>query len=370
MSDPISLVDWNLAAATARRLIRPGPRISYAQGADLLGELLGHADAAEVHVREVTGLVPANGVVDPTVVFDRIEWAEANAAGFQTLLDPLVQQLTARKPPSPLTVSIGRRVTGVEVGALLSFLAGKVLGQYEIFLPPGSGTGRLVLVAPNLIDTEQTLALDPRDFRLWVCLHEVTHRTQFTAVPWLRAHVQSEAGALVGASGLDANDLRARLGQVARGMVDLARGSAPGGLLDVVQTPEQKVVLDRITGFMSLLEGHADYVMDAVGPTVVDSLDTIRSRFEARRGGVGTLDRVIRRLIGIEAKTRQYREGRAFVREVVDEVGMEQFNRVWESPETLPGADEIRAPHLWMERVLRGSAPAVPPADPPAALPG
>ena len=366
MSAPAGLVNWNLAAATARRLVRPGPRIGFHEAADLVGELLVLADTAEGHVREVTGLVPVNGVVDPTVVVDRVGWAEANTAGFRTVLDPVVDLLTEKKGrPSPLVEAVGSRVTGVQVGALLSFLAGKVLGQYEIFLPEGQGTGRLVLVGPNLLETETSLGLDPHDFRLWVCLHEVTHRTQFTAVPWLRAHVQSEIRAFVAASDLDPAALRSRVGAVAGAVLDAARGRGEGGLLEAVQTPEQRAVLDRMTGFMSLLEGHADYVMDAVGPQVIPSLATIRRRFERRRGGTGALDVFVRRLIGLEAKTRQYREGRHFVRTVVDSVGMAGFNRVWTSPETLPSLEEVRAPQRWVDRVLGGEL-----TGSPAALPG
>lgn len=47
-------------------------------------------------------------------------------------------------------------------------------------------------MAPNIVQVERELDVDPHDFRLWVCLHEETHRTQFGAVPWLRDHVQSE----------------------------------------------------------------------------------------------------------------------------------------------------------------------------------
>jgi coenzyme F420 biosynthesis associated uncharacterized protein len=366
MSATARLVDWDLAAAAARRLVPPGPRVGYHEAADLVGELLRLADQAEGHVRSVTGLVPVDGVVDPTVVVDRLGWAEANTAGFRTVLEPVVDLLLEKKPrPSPLAEAVGSRVTGMQVGALLSFLATKVLGQYEIFLPPGQGTGRLVLVGPNLLETERALDLDPHDFRLWVCLHEVTHRTQFTAVPWLRGHVQSEIQAFVEASELDASALRARIGSVAASVLDAARGRGEGGLLEAVQTPEQRAVLDRITGFMSLVEGHADYVMDAVGPEVIASLPRIRQRFERRRGGTGALDRFVRRLIGLDAKTRQYREGRHFVRTVVDEVGMAAFNRVWTSPATLPSLEEVRAPRLWVDRVLgAGELPGPRPALP------
>ena len=82
-------------------------------------------------------------------------------------------------------------------------------------------------------------------------------------------------------------------------------------------SPEQKAILDRVTGVMSLLEGHADVVMDGVGPSVIPTVDAIRGKFDERRKGVGTLDRLLRRLLGLEAKMAQYRDGAVFVRHVV-----------------------------------------------------
>jgi coenzyme F420 biosynthesis associated uncharacterized protein len=129
-------------------------------------------------------------------------------------------------------------------------------------------------------------------------------------------------------------------------------GSSGGSLLDVVGTPEQKALLDSMTGVMSLLEGHADVVMDGVGPTVIPSVAKIRASFNKRRKGVGVLDRVLRRVLGLDAKMAQYRDGATFVRSVVDKAGMSGFNVVWESAEHLPTKSEIADPDAWMRRVL------------------
>ncbi len=132
-------------------------------------------------------------------------------------------------------------------------------------------------------------------------------------------------------------------------MTGLPRG---GSLVELIQTPEQKVVLDRVTAFMSLLEGHAEHVMDGVGPAVVPSVVHIRKRFDQRRkerGGV--LDTVLRKLLGLDLKALQYAEGKVFVDTAVRELGMTGFNRVWESPATLPTRDEIRTPMDWVRRI-------------------
>ena len=169
--------------------------------------------------------------------------------------------------------AVGARVTGAQTGSLLAFLATKVLGQYELFPPYGETAdarpGRLLLVAPNIVAAEQELDVDPRDFRLWVCLHEETHRVQFGAVPWLREHVMTEIRAFVEETDLDSAAVLRRLRAAAGAAYDAVRGgteSEGGSLIEVVQTPAQREILDRITALMSLLEGHADYVMDGVGP--------------------------------------------------------------------------------------------------------
>jgi coenzyme F420 biosynthesis associated uncharacterized protein len=348
------VVDWGLASVTARRLVPAGPRVSYAEAAAVITDLESLTVEAESHVRTFTGLA-ADEVPAPPAVFDRPAWIDSNVAGFRTAIGPLLERVAERRGSGAGTnavAAVGSRVTGLQVGSILAFLASKVLGQYEIFVPEDMAPGRLTLVAPNIIATERALDADPRDFRLWVCLHESTHRTQFVAVPWLRAHMLSELAELIEATDLDPAALARRLREAASSLRDSNRGS----LIELIQTPEQRVVLDRITGAMSLLEGHAEFVMDGVGPAVVPSVETIRSRFDQRRGGTGVIDRVLRKLLGIDVKMRQYAEGRRFVSTVVDTVGQPEFNRVWESPETLPSRAEILHPHRWIARVLERPA--------------
>jgi coenzyme F420 biosynthesis associated uncharacterized protein len=225
-----------------------------------------------------------------------------------------------------------------------------VLGQFEFFERPA---GQLLLVAPNLVAVERQLKVDPRDFRLWVCLHEVTHRVQFTAVPWLREHMVNEITALTDAIDTDPAELRRRLTNAVGELVKVVRGQGDGaGLLSVLATPEQRIVLDRVTAFMSLVEGHAEYVMNAVPESVIPSQKVIESRFAARRRRSGNpLDRLLRRLLGMEAKTRQYTDGSAFVRAVVERIGVHDFNAIWTSAETLPSKAEIADPARWIARV-------------------
>ncbi|MDP5312895.1 zinc-dependent metalloprotease [Streptomyces poriferorum] len=365
------MVDWNLAVATATRLVRPGPEISREEAREVVAELRRHAKAAEEHVRSFTRMIPEGTEPEdtPVLVVDRAGWIKANVAGFRELLRPLLEKMEERRgggAGGAVLGAVGSKVTGVEVGMLLSFLASRVLGQYETFAPatrelPASadGGGRLLLVAPNIVHVERELEVDPHDFRLWVALHEETHRTQFTAVPWLRDHLQGEIQSFLDETDVDPMTVLERLREAAQSLA----GGRPEGeegedggrsLVEIVQTPAQREILGRLTAVMSLLEGHADYVMDGVGPEVVSSVGEIREKFQQRRArGASRLDQALRKLLGLDAKLRQYRDGERFVRAVVDEVGMDGFNRVWTSPNTLPTKAEIAGPEDWIARVHR-----------------
>ncbi|MEU9797366.1 zinc-dependent metalloprotease [Streptomyces sp. NPDC051000] len=363
----VEMVDWNLAVATATRLVRPGPEVSRDEARAVVAELRRHAKTSERHVRDFTRMLPDGAEVNdtPVLVVDRAGWVKANVAGFRELLGPLLGKMQERRAGTPggsVLGAVGGKVTGVELGMLLSFLASRVLGQYETFAPaaldlPGSaGGGRLLLVAPNIVHVERELEVDPHDFRLWVCLHEETHRTQFTAVPWLRAHLEGEIQTFLGATEMDPMTVLERLREAAQSFAgarsDGERGEEGRSLVELVQTPEQREVLGRLTAVMSLLEGHADFVMDGVGPEVVPSVAEIREKFQQRRAsGAGRLDATLRKLLGLDAKLRQYRDGERFVRAVVGQVGMDGFNRVWTSPNTLPTKAEIAKPADWVARV-------------------
>jgi coenzyme F420 biosynthesis associated uncharacterized protein len=343
------LIDWDVAARAAKRLSPKPPGVSQREAEDVVADLYRATAHAADQVAELTALrePPVTAV---TRVIDRPAWIDTNAGGMRSIMDPLVARLTEEHPVGKVAQQFGGRVTGVQVGVVLGFLSGKVLGQFEFFDRPG---GQLLLVAPNLVSVERQLRVDPHDFRLWVCLHEVTHRVQFTAVPWLRQHMLDEIEALGATIETDPAELRRRVSSAVGELVKVVRGQGDGtGLLAVLATPQQRVVLERVTAFMSLVEGHAEYVMNAVPASVIPTRKVIESRFAARRRRSGNpLDRLLRRLLGMEAKTRQYVDGSAFVRAVVDRIGVTDFNAIWTSAKTLPTKAEIADPARWIARV-------------------
>ncbi|WP_092529711.1 zinc-dependent metalloprotease [Amycolatopsis arida] len=339
------MVDWSLAATTGALLVRGGPVVPKDEAERTVVELRDLTVEAEGHVRALTGL-GAGLPLRPAEVVDRPGWIRAAAAGLDELTGRALPR--ASGPLAPLLAG----GAGVQTGLVLAFLGARVLGQYDPFGGPDRN-GQLVLVAPNVVTAQRAMKVDGRDFRMWVCLHECTHRLQFTAVDWLRDYFAGEVARLVG--GLAEDDgLGNLLGRLPDALREVRRsGRDTLGLAELLRSPEQRAVFDRLIALSTLLEGHADYVMDAVGPAVVPSVATIRSRFTARRRGGGLLDRLLRGLLGVDAKVRQYAQGAAFTRHVVDTVGMAGFNAVWTSPNTLPSRAEITDPQAWVRRVHR-----------------
>lgn len=342
----VDVINWDLAVSTGRRFVPAGPAASPHEAAQIVGELRETAARAVEPVRQVS-LLHAPPDAHDAVVVGRPEWLRANVEQMRSATIPLADILR-EKGSAPLVREIGSRATAIQMGSVLAWLSSKVLGQYEAFAPPHTSDthGRLMLVAPNIVAAERQLGVSSSDFRLWVSLHEETHRVQFTAVPWLSEYFTGQVHEYLRATDTSSWQTMRRTFRRLR-----ETGDSLPSLLDLVHTPEQSSILDRLTALMSLLEGHADVVMDEVGPDVVPSVLIIRERFEARRHNIGTWDSVLRKALGLDAKMRQYVEGAAFVRGVIDRVGFPGFNAAWESPSSLPTLSEIADPAAWVTRV-------------------
>jgi coenzyme F420 biosynthesis associated uncharacterized protein len=349
MSEPI---DWDLAVATASRLAPKGPDLPPDETRVAVRMLRDLAREAVDPVREVTGLsAPPQSTA---VVVDRTAWIASNVDSMKLVLS-LWEGLNERTDAAPAVVrGIGSRGSALQLGAVLAWLSGKVLGQYEAFSPPGV-PGRLLLVAPTIVSVERQLDVPPRDFRFWVCLHEETHRVQFGAVPWLGEYLAGRVAALLEASDIGGREALQRIVAFCYALLRSLRSDSDVSVIEAIQTPEQRVIFDEMTALMSLLEGHADVVMDDVGPAVIPSVELIRARFSQRRQQPGALDSIARKALGMDAKMRQYTDGAAFVRHVVDRVGMAGFNRVWESPDRLPSRIELHDPDAWLDRTAASS---------------
>lgn len=341
-----TIVDWSVAAATAARFVGSGPSVPREVADDAVAKLNRFAREAEEHVRALTGL--ANGLPIPdAAVMDRRTWVARAAGGLDALTSRAIAQAVGERRDS-----VGRLFAssaGVQTGLALAFLGSKVLGQYEPFGDAGGTdplSGRLMLVAPNIVAAERAMQVPADEFRMWVCLHECTHRVQFIGVDWLGDYFADEVGRFI--SGMDESAAIA-LSNLPAVIREARKG--PLGIIEALQSPAQRQAFDRLIALSTLLEGHADYVMDAVGPEVVPSVAAIRRKFTERRKGGGLLDRILRSLLGVDAKIQQYEQGGKFTREIVAEAGMAGFNAVWRSPNTLPTRAEIAEPRTWLTRV-------------------
>ncbi|KUI08977.1 hydrolase [Mycolicibacterium acapulense] len=339
-------VDWDFAAAVGEKLARPGPASTDYTRKQVIEQLAAASRSAELPVREVTGMTEGGEIPEARIV-DRPQWIRAATRSMRVMTGG------SDKPAG----AISGRITGAQTGAVLAFISSGILGQYDPF---GPGGGELLLIYPNVIAVERQLQVQPYDFRLWVCLHEVTHRVQFRANPWLAEHMSGALAVLTEESSEDITEMVSRLASFVRSRRDEANGGVADvnsngmiGLLRAVQSEPQREALDKLLVLGTLLEGHADHVMDAVGSAVVPSVATIRKRFDERRQRKQSpLQRVVRMLLGIDAKLSQYTRGKAFVDHVVSAVGMDRFNAVWTGPETLPLPTEIDEPQRWIDRVL------------------
>ncbi len=322
---------------------------------------------AEELVAESTGLRSAAGPARARVT-DRAGWVSANVASFQRLLGPHLDRLdpsrlaranllTARIA-GPLA-SAGRAATGAQMGVVLGWLSTRVLGQYDLLLTEEATDDQdlVYFVGPNVVALEQEHGFDPHEFRLWLALHEVTHRCQFTAIPWMRGYFVSLVEEGIGSLEPDP----ARLAESLRRMVaEIRAGRNPlqdNGALGLVATPEQLEGLHRIQALMSLLEGHGDVTMDRAGAAGIPSAARFAEVLRQRRKQAHGLARLLQQLIGIEAKMRQYEEGERFIAAVEGSGGPALLDRAWRGPEWLPTLEEIRNPATWVSRV--GATPAV-----------
>jgi coenzyme F420 biosynthesis associated uncharacterized protein len=346
--DPVA---WDVAERVAIRVARTEPLEDSYLYASLDPDLREFTALAEELVEKETGIRSLAGPARARVT-DRAGWVRANLASFRRLLRPLTERLGERLGNGPVA-SVGRSVAGAEVGALLGWMSTRVLGQYDLLVIETEDVENqdiVYYVGPNILALEKSYAFPPREFRLWLALHEVTHRTQFTGIPWMRGYFLSLVEESLNAFDPDPKHF---LRAVRRAVDELRAGRNPldeGGLVSLFATPEQHAVFRKIQGLMSLLEGHGDLVMSRAGADRIPSAERFSQVLHQRRMASGPV-RILQKLIGLEAKLRQYREGEAFLA-AIEKAGPNSVALLWRGPEWLPTIDEIRQPARWLARAL------------------
>lgn len=346
-----NLVDWALAAKVANKVAGNDPFARSYHYQSLPSDFSEFTAQAEELVAQTTGLRALSGEARAQVV-DRPDWVNANIRSFQRLLRPLTDKLDPGLASGPLA-PIAKRFTALEVGFLLGWMSTRVLGQYDLLVVEDEDPedqDMVYYVGPNVLALEKKYAFPPREFRLWIALHEVTHRAQFTGVEWMRPHFLSLVRQVIDSVEPDPKRFIEALKRVVDDLQNRKNPLAEGGLPHLIASKQQRNVLDEIAGLMSLLEGHGDVTMDRAGTSLIPSAGRFGAVLHARRsrGGAGAW---MQRLIGLEAKMNQYQQGEAFIEAVEASGGHNLFNRVWQTSANLPTIGEIREPHLWIDRV-------------------
>jgi coenzyme F420 biosynthesis associated uncharacterized protein len=346
-------IDWNVAQRVGEMLSGGNPYLdSKANGLQSLAEQFAE------RVSAYTGLVPSEPLPEIESI-DRPRWIEANIATMRPLLDPMTAKIGRSPGPlGPAMRSTTQLLLGAQVGAVTGMLSQRVLGQYDIALLDPTRPPRLLLLAPNLAQAARNLALDREEFTAWVAIHEVTHAVQFGGAPWLREHLGGMLAELIDGMQVGMGFGRALRIPGASDLHKLVERLREGEVLRLGLGEDRWALVDRMQATMSLIEGHAEHVMDAVGAEELPTLDRMRTAMNRRRRERGWTWRILEKLLGLEMKMRQYEIGRTFCDEVVAQGGPGALAVAWTSAETLPSSEELEHPELWLARTQVPLLPA------------
>jgi coenzyme F420 biosynthesis associated uncharacterized protein len=347
------MVDWSLARQVARLASGPGDQ----DGPD--PDLASLCAEMEGHLAAYTGLRPGSAI-PPAELVGRADWSALNIDSLAAMIGPVAERLEKRLEfAGPLAGALQAGATATlaaEVGLVMGYVSTRVLGQYDVSLLGGDAPPRLLFVAPNLRKAVRELEVDPDAFHRWICAHELTHVFQFQGVPWLRDHLSSLVREY-----LESVEVRIERG-AAGGLPSLPNPTRlveafrEGGLAALVQTKEQRALMERVQATMAVVEGYSEHVMDAIDEEAIPGREALREAMDRRRRSRSAPELVIERLLGFEVKLRQYEQGKRFCDAVVGAAGIEVLDRVWEGPGALPSPHELEHPSEWVARV--GPAPA------------
>ena len=335
------LIDLTVASKVAAKVAAVGAL----EGSYLLDDLEANLAAlvreAETLVAEETqcgDLEPASGLV-----LSRSAWADANIESMLVIIDPLLDKVEDRiadRPGAKLARLASGPALGVQLGTVLGFLSRHVLGQYDLIV---GRPHEVWFVGPNLVQTERRFGFVPRDFRLWVTLHELTHRAQFEGTPWLREYFLGMIRKLLDSLEVDARVLLTRA-------IESSRQSGQDGLPFRILEPGQRELFEQLQAFMTVIEGHGNFVMDRIGQEVIPTQDRMRRTLRDVQASSGPVARILSKLLGLDLKRRQYEEGQLFFDRVFSRGGSEAVRGTFAAPETLPTMQEIRSPETWLRR--------------------
>lgn len=340
----------------------------------------GLADAvrvAELAVADLTGM-PMPADLARVLAYGRAQWVEENARGLREVLDPVAAKVSSALSSNGMVAPNGAAETeavtgiggegdeqarmlagvfqqmsplllGAQVGTVLGYLAQRVFGQFDLAV--ARPTGDLYFVVPNIAAFERQWSLEPREFRAFVALHEVSHRFEFSR-PWVREHFASLVRDLMEHAEIDLSSLEGRLEGLDPANPDTLSEAfeSMGNLFGEATSPEQRLRVARVQAFMSVAEGYGDHVTETIGRSMLGTfaqIDEALLRFREGRHG----DRALERLLGLETTVEQYQRGREFCSKVVRATDEATLSRIWGSADSLPSMPELEEPTLWLSRM-------------------
>ncbi len=355
------LVDWTAVERIAIGRVRRAPgRLTPAEIRATEVDYAAAMSRVVPRLGEVLG-APLPGVVDRVDVVDRAGWVRANVRTFETLFARIEGDLLDQIVPrggglSRAVLALANRAVATrQLGFLLGFMGGRVLGQYDLaLLSAEARLGRLLFVEENIRGTAAALGVPVGPFRTWIALHETTHAFEFEGHPWLRPYLAERLERSLALFGGSASSLGR---DAVRALGRTLRGEASGEhWIERLMSDEGRRLFAETQTAMAVLEGFSDYVMDEVGRDLVPDAERISARFHARREQRSGVERAILRLTGMDLKLEQYRRGERFVRAIAAAGGSAALARLWDGPTSLPTPAELGDPDAWTTRILGGAA--------------
>ena len=344
-------VDWVLAEKVANQIANRAPfsDASYLKG--LNESFNDFTISAEKLVENSTGLKSLSGAARAKVV-DRSGWIRANFSSLKRLLKPVLIEDSELKMSS-----ISSRITALEIGAVLGWMSTRVLGQYDLLVLDNEDLNDQDLVyyvGPNICAIERRYAFDPDGFRLWLAIHELTHRAQFTGVYWMREHYLSLVKNLLQEVQIATDETTKKsYSQIRLSNEPEDSRFSEFKLSNFFTSIDQKDSINEIAALMTILEGHGDVIMSRAGKGHIRNQERFEKVVSQRRKSATGATKIFQKLLGIEAKLAQYEQGEEFINTIEESEGIDFLNTVWEDPGNLPKLEEIKDPNLWISRIKK-----------------
>lgn len=338
-------VNWKLAAEVAHQMS------GKAEPVDpwLAEEYQELARLAEMQVASASGLTITGALTAQPV--DRRTWADENLRSFRYLVEPLSTKLSSDLGASqPFLQPLAPALLGMQMGVMVGFLSSRILGQFDIGMPSAEAKA-LYFVVPNIEDFAGSNHLDPKQVRLWIALHEVTHNAEFS-VPWVRPRFLEMVTGYIDGLDLQSERFTQRFESITDPTQMQSLFDDPAGLAGWIGESRDRDALDEIHALMAFIEGYAEYVVDLAAPNLLPDLERMRAAIDERRSAPSESEQALNRLLGLELKREQYELGFAFCRDVARRWGGTKLAKIWERPVNVPTLNELADPTAWAARVL------------------